>query len=261
MSALDARTFQGPPKRRRTASSRSHTPVGYRYTPPRQQRFSPANRPGTLLRLSAARHVTPTFLPCCAAQERAVAFPRFAARRLATLALIRICLRGALILTDVGSVLVHPRHGAMTVLGSSHRTIGGIDTKMLVLESKPNKLTVMVPIHRLEEIGVRGVVSGDALNALIGALSEASVDEPSNWSRRFKAYEQKMASGEIVQVGEVVRDLTRRQRNGGISAGERRLLDKARGNLVAELALVPGIDSADAANSYVDDLVTGDTPG
>jgi CarD family transcriptional regulator len=130
-------------------------------------------------------------------------------------------------------------------------------TEMLILESSANKLRIMVPADRLEETGLRNVVSGDALADVKTALMTEFTEEPSNWSRRFKGYEQKMASGSIVQVAEVVRDLTRRTWDRGVSPGEKRMLEKARGNLVSELALVPSIGGVDEAGDYLETAIRG----
>lgn len=123
---------------------------------------------------------------------------------------------------------------------------------MIALRSETHQLNLQVPESQLEYVGLREVVSGDELMRLRAVLGEEFVEEPSNWSRRFKAYEQKIASGDMVLFAEVVRDLSRRHWDKGVSPGEKRLLDKVRRQLIDELVLVPGIGDEAAAEEYLD---------
>lgn len=150
---------------------------------------------------------------------------------------------------------MHPRHGAVTVNAYEQRSLGGEQTEVVVLESSAHSLIVRVPAGKLEEVGIRTVMDQDGVNAVMAVLGEETTEEPANWSRRFKMNEQKLASGEITQVAEIVRDISRRDADRAVSPGEKKILEKARQNLLGELALVPGIGGIDAANALVDNAI------
>ena len=96
-------------------------------------------------------------------------------------------------------------------------------------------------------VGVRDVVDEAGLEHVFEVLRAKKTDEPSNWSRRYKANVEKIATGDVVKVAEVVRDLSRRDSNRGLSAGEKRMLTKARQILVSELALAEKTNEEDAS--------------
>src|SRR5437763_12540008 len=103
-------------------------------------------------------------------------------------------------------------------------------------------------------VGVRDVVGQDGLDRVSQALRAPHTEEPTNWSRRYKANLEKLASGDVNKVAEVVRDLWRRDRERGLSAGEKRMLSKARDILVGELALAEAT-SKDEAEALLDDIL------
>jgi CarD family transcriptional regulator len=112
-------------------------------------------------------------------------------------------------------------------------------------------LTVRVPADNAEIVGVREVVGEEGLEKVFQVLRAPHTEEPTNWSRRYKANLEKLASGDVNKVSEVVRDLWRRDRERGLSAGEKRMLSKARDILVGELALAEG-KNKDEAESMLD---------
>ena len=101
--------------------------------------------------------------------------------------------------------------------------------------------------ENVDLVGVRDIVDEDGLEEVLAVLRAPYVEEPTNWSRRFKANQEKIATGDIVKVSEVVRDLTRRDDLKKLSTGEKRMLTKARSILTSELALARNIDKAAAA--------------
>jgi CarD family transcriptional regulator len=103
-------------------------------------------------------------------------------------------------------------------------------------------------------VGVRDVVDTEGLESVFGVLRAPHTEEPTNWSRRYKANLEKLASGDVKKVAEVVRDLWRRDRERGLSAGEKRMLAKARQILVSELALAEGINE-DRASGRLDEVL------
>jgi len=148
----------------------------------------------------------------------------------------------------VGETVVYPNHGAAVIEDIEMRKIKGEDKQYLVLRIVAQQdLVVRVPACNLDLVGVRDVVDKDGLDKVFDILRAAHVEEPTNWSRRYKANLEKLHSGDVMKVSEVVRDLWRRERDRGLSAGEKRMLAKARQILVGELALAENTDDAKAA--------------
>ena len=134
------------------------------------------------------------------------------------------------------------------------RQIKGVDKTYLVLKVAQGDLTVRVPADNAEFVGVRDVVGQDGLDRVFEVLRAPYAEEPTNWSRRYKANLEKLASGDVIKVAEVVRDLWRRERERGLSAGEKRMLAKARQILVSELALAENTNE-DKAEALLDEVL------
>lgn len=144
---------------------------------------------------------------------------------------------------SIGETVVYPNHGTAVIEDIENRQIKGEDRLYLVLRIiGQNDLVVRVPANNLDLVGVRDVVDAEGLERVFGVLRAEHTEEPTNWSRRFKANMEKLHSGNVIKVSEVVRDLWRRDRDKGLSAGEKRMLAKARSILVAELALAEKVD-------------------
>ena len=142
----------------------------------------------------------------------------------------------------VGEVVVYPHHGAAKITAIETREMGGEELEYLVLQINQSDLVVRVPSKNVEMVGVRDVVGKEGLEKVFSVLREVDVEEAGNWSRRYKANQERLASGDINKVAEVVRDLWRRDQGKGLSAGEKRMLGKARQILVGELALAEPVD-------------------
>ncbi|MEA5646601.1 MAG: CarD family transcriptional regulator, partial [Cutibacterium granulosum] len=137
---------------------------------------------------------------------------------------------------NVGETVVYPNHGAAVIEDLETRTIKGEEKLYLVLRIiGQNDLVVRVPAANLDLVGVRDVVDEKGLKKVFEVLRQPHTEEPANWSRRYKANLEKLHSGNVLKVAEVVRDLWRRERDRGLSAGEKRMLAKARQILVSEL--------------------------
>ena len=137
---------------------------------------------------------------------------------------------------DVGQTVVYPHHGAAVIEKRETRSLQGTERDYLVLRLTYGDLTLMVPADATDEVGLRSVCSDDEVEAVWEVLASRDFSMPTNWSRRFKANYEKLKSGDIFQVAEVVRNLALRERDRGLSAGEKRMLTKARQILVSELS-------------------------
>jgi CarD family transcriptional regulator len=154
----------------------------------------------------------------------------------------------------VGETVVYPHHGAALIQATETRVVKGEEKLYLVLKVAQGDLTVKVPAENAEIVGVRDVVDQLGLNKVFEVLRAPHTEEPTNWSRRYKANLEKLASGDVNKVAEVVRDLWRRDKERGLSAGEKRMLAKARQILVSELALAEHTDE-DKAEVILDEVL------
>mgnify|MGYP002682873580 CR=1 FL=1 len=155
----------------------------------------------------------------------------------------------------IGETVVYPNHGAAVIEALETRTIKGEEKLYLVLRIVgQNDLVVRVPACNLDLVGVRDVVDADGLERVFTVLRAPHAEEPTNWSRRYKANLEKLASGDVIKVAEVVRDLWRRDKDRGLSAGEKRMLAKARQILVSELALAEKTNE-EKAESILDEVL------
>ncbi|NLT31104.1 MAG: CarD family transcriptional regulator [Propionibacterium sp.] len=155
----------------------------------------------------------------------------------------------------VGETVVYPSHGAAVIEDIETRKIKGEEKVYLVLRIiGQNDLVVRVPTSNLDLVGVRDVVDEEGLEKVFEVLRAPHVDEPTNWSRRYKANVEKLHSGNVMKVSEVVRDLWRREKDRGLSAGEKWMLAKARQILVSELALAEKVEE-DRAETILDEVL------
>lgn len=155
---------------------------------------------------------------------------------------------------EVGETVVYPHHGAATIEEVEMRTFKGEEKTYLTLRVSEGDLTIKVPADNVDLVGVRDVVDEEGLQKVFGLLRAEHTEEPTNWSRRYKANVEKLASGSIHKLAEVVRDLWRRENDRGLSAGEKRMLSQARRILVSELRLAKELEE-DAAEKLLDEVL------
>ncbi len=149
---------------------------------------------------------------------------------------------------EVGETVVYPHHGAATITEVKSRIIKGEERLYLKLNVAQGDLVIEVPAENVDLVGVRDVIDRDGVDRVFEVLRASFTEEPTNWSRRYKANLEKLASGDVIKVAEVVRDLWRRNEDRGLSAGEKAMLAKARQILISELALAEKTDEEKASN-------------
>ncbi len=149
---------------------------------------------------------------------------------------------------DVGDVVVYPLHGAGVVEQIDERQIEGERKKYLVLSFSQGNLKVSVPAEKTREVGLRSVISKREVRQVIEVLKQDGSPMPANWNHRFKIHHEKLRSGDIYQVAEVVRNLTLRDREKGLSAGEKRMLQQARDILISEIVYATSSDRQKACD-------------
>ncbi len=138
---------------------------------------------------------------------------------------------------DVGDRVIYPHHGAAMITQRESRSAFGEEKEYLILQTAHGDLTLSVPTDMVDEVGMRPPIDEDDVEDLFELLAKKDVREPANWSRRFKNHQEKLKSGDIYQVAEVVRNLALRDSAKGLSAGEKSMLDKSRQILISELSI------------------------
>ncbi len=154
-----------------------------------------------------------------------------------------------------GDRVVYPNHGAGCVSKIEERTILGELRRYYVVYLPGAELTVSVPAEG--ETGLRACADEESVAEALGLLGGEVTEMPSNWNHRLKHNQGKIKSGEIHQVAEVVRNLSRYGTDNGLSTGERTMLMKARQILSSEVALVKGLEPAEAERLVDDALKDG----
>lgn len=154
-----------------------------------------------------------------------------------------------------GDTVIYPQHGACLVQGTKKMTVFDETVEYLILKTVINEMTLSVPVDKVDEVGVRPPVNADELEDLVAVLSKPDPRVPSNWSRRFKNHQEKLKSGDVYQVAEVVRNLAARNRDAALSAAERTMYERARINLVSEIAPALRV-SADEAEIFLDEALS-----
>ena len=155
---------------------------------------------------------------------------------------------------DVGDRVVYPEHGAATVERREMKVAFGEEKEYLVLRLSYGDLMISVPADKTDEVGLRDVVNEDEVEDVFEVLRKKEARMPTNWSRRYKNPEEKLKSGDVYQVAEVVRNLSLREKEKGLSAGEKRMLATARQILVSELSFAMAL-SADETEAKLDEVL------
>lgn len=146
---------------------------------------------------------------------------------------------------SVGDKVVHPQHGAATIKKKVRQELDGRKRDYFQLEIATEQLTVLIPVDTSEDL-IRPVISKTRSREVLKSLKGEPEEAGANWSRWYKVLNEKMTSGDIFQVAEVVRDLSYAQQTKGISPALKRMLSKARLTLSSELAFSLGVDEEEA---------------
>jgi len=154
----------------------------------------------------------------------------------------------------VGDHVVYPHHGAAVIERKEKKKVFGEEAEYLVLRMAHGDLMLSVPADKAEEVGMRPPISKEDVEELFQVLAKRDVREPSNWSRRFKNHQEKLKTGDVYQVAEVVRNLSLRESAKGLSAGEKAMLERARRILVSELSIAMKVTEDEALDRLTSQL-------
>ncbi len=137
---------------------------------------------------------------------------------------------------NVGDKIVYPMHGAGTIDSIEEKNILGENQAYYVIKM-PGEVKVMVPTNKAEQIGVRNVIGKEEAEKVISILGEDETEMSQNWNKRYRDNMEKMKTGNIYEVADVVRNLSFKQKEKGLSTGEKKMLSNAKQILVSELVL------------------------
>ena len=152
--------------------------------------------------------------------------------------------------------VVYPAHGVGQIVSIEEQEIAGISLELFVISFDKDKMTLRVPTHKATEVGMRSLSSPDVVSKAMVTLKGKAKVKRAMWSRRAQEYEQKINSGDLIAIAEVVRDLHRTDEQREQSYSERQLYEAARERLTRELAAVSGTGETDA-QARIDEVLVG----
>lgn len=156
------------------------------------------------------------------------------------------CPAGGDQLFSIGDRVVYPMHGAGIIEAIEEREILGLRKQYYIMKLPIGDMKVMIPVDGVDGVGLRQVIGQEDLTRVLDVLAGERTKMSTNWNRRYRANAEKLKSGNIFEVAEVVRNLTLREKEKGLSTGERKMLDSAKQILVSEVVLARNIPEAEA---------------
>ena len=150
--------------------------------------------------------------------------------------------------------MVYPHHGAGQVIKKEEKNILGEVKQYLTIKILHNDMTVMVPCENAGKAGLRRIIDEEAIKKVLGVLQDDVSEMPKNWNRRFKHNRDKIKTGDILELAEVVRNLALREHEKGLSTGEKQMFTRAKKILASELMYALDKDE-DGAEQYLDELL------
>lgn len=146
---------------------------------------------------------------------------------------------------NVGDKAVYPAHGVGVIKRIESKKIGGVNQDFYVLQILSSGATLMVPTQGCERAGMRGLVSTKEIKKVYSILKEPGKVSHTTWNRRYREFNEKLSTGSVGSIAEVLRDLSSLRGDKELSYGEKKMLDKALAMLVAEISAASSRDSAD----------------
>jgi len=155
---------------------------------------------------------------------------------------------------QVGDKVVYPMHGAGIIEAIEDREVLGEKKRYYILRIPVSDMQVMVPCDNQQSIGLRQVMSEQAFQRVLEVLRTRKNQTVKNWNHRYRMNMEKIRSGDILELAEVVRNLSHRDREKGLSTGERKMLENARQILLSEIILLRDLEF-DQANTFLDHVL------
>ncbi|GBF12010.1 CarD family transcriptional regulator [Tepidibacillus infernus] len=147
---------------------------------------------------------------------------------------------------NVGDKVVYPMHGAGVIESIEEKEILGEKKRYYIMRIPIGDMKVMIPMNNVSEIGLRQVVDEKEIDHVMDILKNHQKDNTANWNRRYRANLDKMKSGDIYEIADVVRNLMLRDQEKGLSTGEKKMLENAKQILISELVLAKELKQEEA---------------
>ena len=146
----------------------------------------------------------------------------------------------------VGDLAVYPAHGVAQIVGIETREISGNKQTFYILKILENGMKIMIPTRNAGAVGLRELIRADEVDEVFAILKSREVAvEGQTWNRRYREYMEKIKTGSVFEIAEVLRDLYLLKFDKDLSFGERKMLDTARNLLIKELSLAKGVNEDD----------------
>jgi CarD family transcriptional regulator len=155
---------------------------------------------------------------------------------------------------QIGDSVVYPHHGAGKVLKKEQKEVLGEQREYLTIKILHNDMTVMVPCENAGKAGLRRVIDDDDVQKVLGVLRDDVSEMPKNWNRRFKHNRDKIKTGDVFELAEVVRNLAIREADKGLSTGEKQMYTRAKKILASELMYALEMEEGEA-EEHLEELI------
>ncbi|MGQ9654644.1 MAG: CarD family transcriptional regulator [Thermodesulfobacteriota bacterium] len=145
----------------------------------------------------------------------------------------------------VGDLAVYPAHGVGVIQSIEKKQIFGNEQKFYILKILDNGMTIMIPTDNVENVGLRQVIDPREIPKIYEILQERDIDiDTQTWNRRYREYTEKIKTGSVYEIAEVLRDLVLLKYDKNLSFGERKMLDMARNLLIKEISVARNTETA-----------------
>ncbi len=155
---------------------------------------------------------------------------------------------------NLGDKVVYPMHGAGVIESVESKEVLGVTKNYFVLKMPIGEMKLMIPVDNVNNIGLRNIIDEDSVEQVINILKQGAILNDSNWNKRYRDNMLKMKTGDIFEVAQVVRDLTFRDREKGLSTGEKKMLVSAKQMITSEIALATNEDG-NGVLEYLDNII------
>ena len=146
------------------------------------------------------------------------------------------------VMFKVGEKVVYPAHGVGVIEGIQTKVVSGSERKFYMLRILDSDMTIMIPTENVNAVGLRAIATKTEVKEVYDILKSREVSvEGQTWNRRYREYMEKIKTGSVFEIAEVLRDLSLLKHDKDLSFGERKMLETARGLLIKELAIAKGV--------------------
>jgi len=160
---------------------------------------------------------------------------------------------------NLGDKVVYPMHGAGVIESMESKEVLGETKNYYVLKMPLGEMKLMIPVDNVNNIGLRNIIDQEAVDVVIDILKEGAVLNDSNWNKRYRDNLLRMKTGDIFEVAQVVRDLTFRDKQKGLSTGEKKMLISAKQMIVSEIALSINEEGV-SVEEFLDKIINENVP-